>query len=91
MIRDTIWAWGRLHPEGAGEPQEQSAKADFRVPHHVEYGDKGLLLSRRGEWGQNLPPKRVVDDGEAKGPKRAYGRCKGPEGGREDPTPPPKR
>ena len=59
----------------------------------VEYGGKGLLLNRRGEWGQNLPPQLMIDDGSTKGPKRAYGSSKGPEegGANNNPRPPQKR
>ena len=61
----------------------------------VKYREKGILLNRRGEWGQNLPPKLTVNDGSLKGPKRAFGSCKGPgeessrEEGQGDPHVPP--
>ena len=30
-------------------------------------------MNRRGEWGQNLPPRLVVDDSESRGAKRGRG------------------
>ena len=47
----------------------------------VHYGERGLLLYRRGEWGHNLPLTLMVDDGSKSGPKRTYNSNKGPGGG----------
>ena len=29
--------------------------------HHITLNENNNLLNRRGEWGQNLPPKLVVE------------------------------
>ena len=38
-----------------------------------KYSELGVLLNRRGEWGQNLPPRLVVDESEIRGAKRGRG------------------
>ena len=30
----------------------------------LKYAEKGNLLNRRGEWGQNLPPRLTLKDSE---------------------------
>ena len=68
----------------------------------LKYAEKGILLNRRGEWGQNLPPKLTVDDGSIGGPKRSLetqrgsGACMndpkgGPNGAVTTPAPPAKK
>ena len=50
--------------ETIGTPQTKIKRQIWEYQEMVKYGEKGLLLNRRGEWGQNLPPKLTLDTQE---------------------------
>ena len=43
--------------------------------HHIELNmSKAKVINRRGEWGQNLPPKLVLEDNSKDGKRKTKGR-----------------
>ena len=42
--------------------------------HHIALNEKQNLINRRGEWGQNLPPKMIIEGQEQTIGKRQRGR-----------------
>ena len=51
---------GGLQPEFSmeviGNPKSNLQRQVGEYHQMLKYGEKGILLNRRGEWGQNLPP-----------------------------------
>ena len=68
-----------------GTPTSNILRQTGEYQHMLKYSELGNLLNRRGEWGQNLPPKLVMEE-EEKGGKRSKDQ---PQAGRPTCQPPP--
>ena len=53
-----------------GTPTSNILRQTGEYQQMVKYSELGNLLNRRGEWGQNLPPKLIIEEDE-KGGKRS--------------------
>ena len=54
-----------------GTPTSNLLRQSGEYQEMLKYSAMGTLLNRRGEWGQNLPPKLTLEDEETGGPKRS--------------------
>ena len=77
---------GGLQPdftmEVIGNPASNIQRQLGEYHQMLKYGDKGVLLNRRGEWGQNLPPQLQIQENSSseKETKGAYNSSRGPGG-----------